>query len=293
VLADPASHELLETIDAVSPGEVELYTGCPYRWFVERRLRPRTPDAEVDVMVAGLAAHKALAGFYRAWTADGSRSRVTGALAEEACSLARAAVKQAIAESPEPSTLDEEWLLASVEPGVLGLVERDARFLPDYVPARFEWSFGLEDGDEPIDVGGVRIKGRADRIDVGPQGLVVIDYKRSKAKSLAEIRREGLVQLQLYAVAASLRLGMPVAGGIYRSLSTGADRGFVSSSVAGAFYDNDRCAPSEIDEVLEQAVETARDAVAGMRRGTITPSPDAKRCPYCSALPFCPAGVRS
>jgi len=293
VLADPASLELLETIDAVSPGEVELYTGCPYRWFVERRLRPRTPDAEVDVMVAGLAAHKALAGFYREWRADGSRPRVTGALAQEACSLARTAVRQAIAGSPDPSTLDEEWLLASVEPGVLGLVERDADFLPDYVPTRFEWSFGLEEGDEPIDVGGVRIKGRADRIDVGPQGLVVIDYKRSKAKSLAEIRREGLVQLQLYAVAASLRLGMPVAGGVYRSLSTGSDRGFVSNSVVGSFYDNDRCEPSEIDEVLEQAVETARDAVAGMRRGAIAPSPDAKRCPYCSALPFCPQGLRS
>jgi len=292
-LADPASLALLGTIDAVSPGEVELYTGCPYRWFVERKLRPRTPDAEVDVMVAGLAAHKALATFYRAWTADGSRPRVTPHTTDEALALARAAVQQAIAGSPEPATLDEEWLLASVEPGVLGLVERDARFLPDFAPTHFEWSFGLEEGDEPIDLGGVRIKGRADRIDVGPQGLVVIDYKRSKAKSLAEIEREGLVQLQLYAVAASLRLGLPVAGGIYRSLSTGVDRGFVSSSVVGSFYDSDIREQSQIAGVLEQAVETARIAVAGMRRGAITPAPDVRRCPYCSALPFCSEGVRT
>ena len=292
-LADPASLARLATIDAVSPGEVELYTGCPYRWFVERKLRPRTPDLEVDVMAAGLAAHKALAAFYRAWTADGSRSRVTPDLLDEAFALARVAVGQAIAESPAPSTLDEEWLLASVEPAVLGLVERDARFLPDYTPTEFEWSFGLGGDDEPIVLGGVRVKGRADRIDVGPQGLVVIDYKRSKAKSQAEIEREGLVQLQLYAIAASRRLGLPVAGGVYRSLSTGADRGFVSSAVTGGFFASDVIDPSAIDGLLDQAVETARTAVAGMRAGVITPAPDVKRCAYCSALPFCPEGVRS
>ena len=292
-LADPAALALLATIDAVSPGEVELYTGCPYRWFIERRLRPRTPDTEVDVMVAGLAAHKALAAFYREWTAGGIRTRVTSDRMAEALALARAATDRAIAESPAPATLDEEWLLASVEPAVLALVERDALFLPGYTPTWFEWSFGLEEGDKPIDLGGVRIKGRADRIDIGPQGIMVIDYKRSKAKSLAEIEREGLVQLQLYAAAASLRLGLPVAGGVYRSLSTGADRGFISDSVVGAFFGNDVCEPSAIAAVLEQAVETARVAVAGMRRGAIAPSPDPKRCPYCSALGFCPEGVRS
>jgi RecB family exonuclease len=292
-LADPAVLALLATIGAVSPGEVELYTGCPYRWFIERRLRPRGPDAEVDVMVAGLASHKALAAFYREWTAGGYGPRVTSDRMPEALELARAAIDRALAESPAPSTLDEEWLLASVEPAVLALVERDARFLPDYAPTWFEWSFGLEEGDEPIDLGGVSIRGRADRIDIGSQGIMVIDYKRSKAKSLAEIEREGLVQLQLYAAAASVRLGLPVAGGVYRSLSTGADRGFISDSVVGAFFDSDVRGPSDIAAVLEQAVETARAAVAGMRRGAIAPSPDPKRCPYCSALGFCPEGARS
>jgi RecB family exonuclease len=292
-LTDAAALATLGTIDAVSPGEVERYTACPYRWFVERRLRPRTPDTEVDVMVAGLAAHKALAAFYRAWTADGSRSRVTPDRLGEALALARVAVGRAIADAPGASTLDEEWLLASVEPAVLGLVERDARFLPEYAPTEFEWSFGLGEGDQPIDLGGVSIRGRADRIDVGPQGIIVIDYKRGKARSQAEIEREGLVQLQLYAVAASLRLGLPVAGGVYRSLSTGTDRGFVSSAVVGGFYANDVVEPAMIAGLLAQAVETARAAFDGMRAGVIAPAPEAKRCAYCSALPFCPEGVRS
>ena len=292
-LSDTAALATLASIDAVSPGDVERYTACPYRWFVERRLRPRGPDVEVDVMVAGLATHNALSAFYKEWTADGSRRRVTPERLGEALALARVAVSRAVADSPSPSTLDEEWLLASVEPAVLGLVERDARFLPDYAPVELEWSFGLEEGDEPIDLGGVRIKGRADRIDVGPQGLIVTDYKRSKASSYAEMGREGLVQLQLYALAASLRLGMPVAGGLYRSLSTGGDRGFVSGAVIGSFFANDVVEPAAIDALLEEAVVTARAALEGMRAGDIAPSPDAKRCASCSALPFCPEGIGS
>ena len=293
LLSDTAALATLASIDAVSPGDVERYTACPYRWFVERRLRPRAPDVEVDAMIAGLATHNALSAFYKEWTADGSRRRVTPERLGEALALARVAVGRAVAESPSPSTLDEQWLLASVEPAVLGLVERDARFLPDYAPAEFEWSFGLEEGDEPIDLGGVRIKGRADRIDIGPQGLIVIDYKRSKARSYAEMGREGLVQLQLYALAASLRLGMPVAGGLYRSLSTGGDRGFVSAAVTGSFFARDVAEPAAIEALLEEAVVTARAALEGMRAGDIAPSPEAKRCAYCSALPFCPEGIGS
>jgi RecB family exonuclease len=292
-LANAVAIALLAGIRAVSPGEVELYTGCPYRWFVERRLRPKTAHLEVDAMAAGLAAHKALAAFYRQWTADGSHPRVTPECLEEAQSSARMAVSRVLAEAPEPSTLDEEWLLAAIEPAVLGSVERDATFLPDYTPAEFEWSFGTGEDDEPIDLGGVSIKGRADRIDVGPQGLIVIDYKRSRAKSYAEIEREGLVQLQLYALAASRRLGLPVAGGIYRSLARPADRGFVSETVAGPFAGNDVVDARTIDVLLERAVETARSAFEGMKAGAIGPIPDPQRCKYCLALAFCPEGVRS
>ncbi len=293
VLADPVVLASLGEIGAVSPGEVELYAGCPYRWFVERKLRPKRPDTEVDVMVAGLAAHKALASFYREWTADPTRPRVTPGNLDEALTLARIAVDRALAESPDPSTLDEQWLLQAVAPSVLGLVGRDASFLPDYVPTEFEWSFGIEEGDEPVDLGGVAIKGRADRIDVGPQGLVVIDYKRSRARSHAEIEREGLVQLQLYALAASARLGLPVAGGVYRSLATPTDRGFVSGDVAGAFVGTDVVAAATIESLLGKAVDTARAAFEGMRAGVITPAPEARRCAYCSALGFCPEGLRS
>ncbi len=293
VLADPAVLASLADIDVVSPGEVELYAACPYRWFVQRRLRPAGPDVEIDAIVAGLAEHKALAAFYRDWTDAGPRARVTSERLEEALDCARAAVSRTLAGVGAPSSLDEAWLLGSVEPAVLGLVRRDATFLPDYTPTEFEWSFGISQGEEPVDLGGVAIKGRADRIDVGPQGLVVIDYKRSKASSRAEIGREGLVQLQLYALAASRRLELPVAGGLYRSLSAPSDRGFILDSVAGAFVGSDVTDVQGVDLLLEQAAGTARAAFDGMRSGIIAPDPDAKRCKYCPALAFCPEGIRS
>jgi ATP-dependent helicase/nuclease subunit B len=289
-ISDRRVIESLATAGPASPGAIEIYLGCPYRWFVERCLRPEAPDIELDRMAVGRVAHEALAAFYRRWWERAPR--VTAETAEEAVRLARECVAEATASAPRPRGLEEEHLLADVAPGVEGVVERDAAFLPEYAPSVVEWSFGMEEGDEPVDLGGVLLRGRADRIDIGPQGLMVVDYKRSRAASLADIRREGLVQLQLYAVAASKRLGLPVAGGVYRSLSTGEARGFVRDDVLGLFKPRDLVDGDELERVLEEAVVAARDAVAGMRSGRIQPSPKRERCAYCSASPFCREAMR-
>jgi RecB family exonuclease len=176
---------------------------------------------------------------------------------------------------------------------VTALVERDAAFLPDYAPVRIEWEFGRSSGTPAFDLGGVRLAGRADRIDVGPDGLVIVDYKRSHASSLAEIRREGLVQLPLYAAAASDALGLPVAGGLYRSLKEGSDRGFVLPTVPGAFKAADVVDRDAIDGLVSETVGLALRAVARMREGDIGPTPSAPGCRYCSAAGFCDEAVRS
>jgi RecB family exonuclease len=280
----------LAGIGAVSPGAVEAYNACPYRWFVERRLRPEAPDATLDRMAAGRVAHEALATFYQRWVRDAPR--VTEANVETAVRMAGECAAEAIARAPRPFGLEQERLLADIVPAVERLVARDATFLPGFVPAHLEWSFGLDEGDEPVDLGGVVVKGRADRIDIGPEGLVIIDYKRSRASSRAEMERNGLVQLQLYAAAASQRLQIPVAGGLYRSLAASEDRGFVLEGVEGDFKARDTLGREEVDLVIEQAVEAAREAVEGMRSGRIEPSPLQERCVYCVAAPFCPEAAR-
>jgi RecB family exonuclease len=196
-------------------------------------------------------------------------------------------------ETVRPETLEERLLIDGIEPAVTGLVERDATFLPAYAPACVEWAFGGSVDAPALDLGRVRLAGRADRIDVGPEGLVVVDYKRTHASSLAEIRRNGLVQLPLYAAAASDALGLPVAGGLYRGLGEGADRGFVLSTVSGSFKTADVVDRDGIDELLSEAVDTALRAVSGMREGRIGPTPSAENCRYCMAAGFCGQAVRA
>jgi RecB family exonuclease len=174
---------------------------------------------------------------------------------------------------------------------VVSLVERDATFLPGYAPEHLEWGFGGSSALPAVDIGGVSLKGRADRIDVGPEGLVVVDYKRTNAASLKHIERDGLVQLQLYAVAASRVLGLPVAGGLYRSLKDGSDRGFMLAGVSGAFKAADVVEPGRLEELLETAVGEARRVAGEIREGRIEQTPSTDACRYCAASGFCVRAV--
>jgi RecB family exonuclease len=286
---DVAAHEGLSAMAEVSPSQIETYIACPYRWFIERRIGACAPDEVVDRAAAGRLAHDALARFYREWLARAPR--VTRDSRASAAVLAAESLRAAAASMPAPETLEEMALLEAVGPSVLALVDRDADFLPDHVPGHLEWAFGGRSELPAVDVGGVALKGRADRIDLGPEGLVVVDYKRSHAAPLAEIRKDGLVQLQLYAVAASRVLGVPVAGGLYRSLKDGTDRGFMLSGVSGSFKSNDVVERDELDALLESAILTARSASDGMRAGHIEPTPSVEGCRYCSASGFCGRAV--
>jgi RecB family exonuclease len=287
VLEEDGAVRSLACRTALSAGEIETYVDCPYRWYRDYVVRAAGLDVSLDRMAAGSAAHRALALFYRRWRDDHGHRRVTSEFVTEARAVAAQAAQEVIAALPAPSDLEQQQLTASVRSGVLSIVERDAAFLPDCAPAHLEWAFGAAEGDPGVDLGGVTIKGRADRIDVGPAGLVVIDYKRSTAPSRAAIAREGRLQLQLYALAASSRLGLPVAGGLYRRLDRPEDRGFLLSGVPGAFKPNDVVDEAGLQEVLDAAVDTARIAAQGIAASFIEPSADARGCAWCGASAVC------
>lgn len=277
--------DLAARTEELSPSQIETYLTCPYRWFIERKVRAQAPDVTVDRAAAGRIAHDALARFYRVWRERAPR--VTHESRDEAMQTAAQAVAAATRAATPAGTLEEAALIGAVGPSVVALVGRDAGFLPEFEPAHVEWAFGGGSDLPAIDIGGVSLKGRADRIDVGPEGLIVVDYKRTHASTLAQIRREGLVQLQLYGAAASRVLGVPVAGGLYRSLKDGSDRGFVLSGVTGAFKAADVIERDELDALLDAALESARRVAGEMREGRIEPTPSAEACRYCSASAFC------
>jgi len=288
-LLEQRSLEKLQVVTELSPSQIETYITCPYKWFVRQRIRAKAPDETVDRAAAGLLAHDALARFYREWRTRAPR--VTPDTLDAAIELAAEAVAEAAKGLRQPETLEELVLLESVGPSVASLVERDAVFLPGYAPEQVEWEFGGASGLSAVEIGGVCLKGRADRIDVGPEGLVIVDYKRTNSASLKRIERDGLVQLQLYAVAASRVLGIPVAGGLYRSLKDGSDRGFVLRGVSGSFKPADVVERDRLDALLESATERAVSVAGDMRAGRIEPTPSTDACRYCTASGFCGKAV--
>jgi ATP-dependent helicase/nuclease subunit B len=291
LVTDPGVAAELALIDVVGASDIEAYLACPYAWFVERVLRPGRPDVDIDPRVSGALAHDAVRLFYEALRSSGAR-RVTPENLPAALEFVGPAVAVALSKAPPAQSLEEDQALGAVERRVRLLVERDAHFLPGYEPIEHEWSFGRGD-DGPVDLGAFRLKGRVDRIDSGPEGLMIIDYKGSSATPVAKFADEGKVQLQLYAVAASRRLERPVAGGLYRSLSVAKDRGFIDAGYSGpGIVRTDRIERGAIDDLLARAVEAAAGAVEGMRAGGIAPTPDERRCSYCIASGFCEQALR-
>jgi ATP-dependent helicase/nuclease subunit B len=279
--------------DVVSVSDIEVYLACPYRWFQSRVVAPGTLDVEIDARTKGTLAHDVLARFYRRLPEELGAERVTPAIVAEAVGLARRVAVEVLADAESPRTLDEDMTLSTIGSLAAGLVERDATFLPGWRPLHVEWGFGLQ--DEPHDFGAFRLRGRVDRIDDGPSGIVVVDYKTgsSSVTPQAKMLFSGHVQMPLYAAVAARRLGRPVAGGLYRSLSKRMDRGFILPDASdGAFTRTDVIAAEDIDKLIEGAVALAGEAVEGMRSGRIAPSPSPEVCRLCIAAGFCKAAMR-
>jgi RecB family exonuclease len=287
LLADPRAKEALAARTVFSASELESYCACPYRWFLERHVRPAAPDVRLDSRSVGTLSHAALAATYRLLPERTRCRRVTQATIESALAVADQAWDAAVTGTSAPRTLDERHALESARAGVRGLIERDAGFLPGYEPAHIEWAFGVTEEDAE-DLGGFRLKGRADRIDCGPEGLIVIDYKSSRADKQADFAALGLVQLQLYAEVARRRLGMPIAGGLYRSLHSSKDRGFYLQGLdSPGLAATDALSAEDVEALVAAGVEAAGTAVAGIRSGDIRPRPDALKCGHCVWSPWC------
>ncbi|KAA0209775.1 PD-(D/E)XK nuclease family protein [bacterium] len=61
--------------------------------------------------------------------------------------------------------------------------------------------------DMPLGQGFIRLRGSIDRVDEGPQGLEIIDYKTGSSKTTAEVRDGAAFQLPVYLAAVSAKTG--------------------------------------------------------------------------------------
>jgi DNA helicase-2/ATP-dependent DNA helicase PcrA len=134
-------------------------------------------------------------------------------------------------------------------------------------PAAVEADFGFA-------LGPTRVRGRFDRVDEGPEGPVIVDYKSSDVaeRTAADRRTRDSLQLKIYALAQREMTGRVPAEVELR---------FLESGVVG------RHAPSSGD--LEDARRAIEAAAAGIRARRFEATPSYQTCRHCPYNQICPS----
>ncbi len=266
-----------------SASGIELWAGCPVKWFVERRLNPDglTPDPEL--MLRGQLAHavlEATLGGLREQTGSARVEKDTLPLARELAigALERLRLSPRLQMSRDPSR--QRALAHRLRSDLLRYLEHAAGDDSALEPAALEVGFGgPEDAHPPLELaGGARIRGRIDRVDSGPgDEAIVYDYKGRNAPEAACWREKRKYQIALYVLAARDVLGLEPIGGLYQPLG-GRDqrpRGLVLADADPGLgtVSTDRREREDFDAVIDGVLEDVLSAIGELREGALAPRP--------------------
>jgi ATP-dependent helicase/DNAse subunit B len=288
-----------------SASSLEVWVGCPVKWFVERMLRADDLDPEPEPLARGGLAHAVLKDTFEGLRERTGSARLSGARLRLAKELLREALSTRevdfpLSAAPERRPGLRRRLEADLERYLEHAVEQESPLEPTYLELGFGFGdrpagegsdsalpVGLADtaGLPALDLGeGLRLRGRIDRVDVAAGGAqaVVYDYKGRNAPPAAKWTEQGNVQVALYMRAVEELLGLEAAGGFYQPLSGGDLRargvldyesGIEIECVRGEVREH-----AEMRELLVQAIATARAAAAQAGRGELEPRP--RTCAY-------------
>ncbi|HXD54464.1 MAG TPA: PD-(D/E)XK nuclease family protein [Solirubrobacteraceae bacterium] len=271
----------------------EKWVSCPVSWFVERLLAPERFEPEPEPLVRGGLAHLALKETLEGLRREYGSARLTPANVGRARELMHAALDAAEAGPDGRISANAERAAAigrSLRADLERYLEHAASLEGSLVPAELELGFGFdrpgeEDHGEPSELpafdlgGGVKMRGRIDRVDVGAGGeAVVIDYKAKSATAGEKWIAQRSLQVGLYMQAVEQLLGLRVVGGLYQPLG-GRDlraRGVLleDHDAAGDCVRTDRIEPEALDELLAEVLETAREAAGEASRGALQARPE-------------------
>ena len=134
---------------------------------------------------------------------------------------------------------------------------------PTDVEREFGFNLGLD-----------RVRGRFDRVDETPDGLVIVDYKSSDVtdQKKADQRARESLQLKIYALAQFEMTGR---------LPARVELRFLESGLVG------RHTPTEVD--LAKARDAIAEAARGIRHREFEATPEYQACRYCPYNQICPS----
>lgn len=277
---------------AVFPArELETYASCPFAWFLGEQVGLESIELELDGRHLGRAVHLVLAAVYRALRTEGLLPLGPEGLGR-ALALARHHLSpvmeglEGYGDQAEQSLAREE-----TEQRLETFLRFDAASESRLTPVWFELAFG-RDGE--VDLAGLRLSGRIDRVDAfeGGEVFFVVDYKNGRHVPDRAFSEEGALQVPLYLLA--LRALYPqaeIAGGAYAALGSDKRKALLRASespIVGAWStDARRLADEDFEGELEACLAAARAAAAGMRSAIIEARPP-RQCPrYCDLRPLC------
>ena len=262
-----------------SASALETWRACPVRWFVERHLSPRGLEPDPEPLVRGTFVHKALERVYAGLPG--------GRLGPEELPAARARLHDVLAElegeyriSVDPDRLRAE--VRRVEADLIRHLEHAAHDGSVYAARELELVFG--EGEEslpPAELGGgeLKLRGRIDRVDIGPEGAIVRDYKgRSAVEGADKWLAKGKLQMGLYVRAVQELLELDVVGGLYQQIGgeESRPRGFLVDDADAniKLTRGDRMPAEQARELLADIEAAALEAVREIRAGRLEPRPE-------------------
>jgi ATP-dependent helicase/DNAse subunit B len=293
---------LIESIAATFGGrhcfsvqQIETYTACPFRFFVERVLgleAVEIPVAEFDPRVRGTILHAILEAFHEHY-----RGQAVPEIPEEE---AREFMRELVVREFH----GKAWRSATAPPGVgaverarlLAILERYLRIERDrdessWKPSHFEIAFGdaRHTSRDPVStanpfplttpIGPVPFSGRIDRMDRAGETVRILDYKSSQTPDDKDIREGRSIQLTIYALAVEefLMSGVRCLDAYFLPVGR-------KKRIEGLKRNKKTDAWSERQTV---ARETVGRCVAAVRAGVFPPTPTDDVCGYCPAGRAC------
>ncbi|MFH0735304.1 MAG: PD-(D/E)XK nuclease family protein [bacterium] len=205
--------------------QLEEYAKCPFKYFTGRLLKIKTtkePTEELETFEIGNLLHDILFDFYNELRDKNiSISNCTDEIFKKAKQMLFNIAEKKVAESNlifPISFFEREKILGingkKDESVLTKYLENEQKETNNFLPEFFEVKFGYIKGekhdkilsiDESLDFGGVKIRGKIDRIDIDKETKTfnIIDYKSGKTKPSSSDMWDGIsLQLPVYMMAA-------------------------------------------------------------------------------------------